>query len=44
MSHEFEKTMQSIAALAPVIQNAAMVGHNGYTLMKDKSNPEITDA
>jgi ethanolamine utilization protein EutQ (cupin superfamily) len=44
MSGEFDKTMQSIAALAPVIQNAAIQGHNGYSLMKDKSNPELTDA
>ena len=44
MSGEFDKTMQSIMALAPVIQNAAIQGHNGYSMWKDKSNPELTDS
>jgi hypothetical protein len=44
MQGEFDKTMQSIAALAPLIGEAAQHGHAGYSLMKDKSNPELTDA
>jgi len=44
MSGEFDKTMMSIAALAPMFQAAAIQGHNGYSLMKDHSDPELTDA
>ena len=44
MSGEFDKIMQSIAALAPVVQNVAIQGHNDYALWKDKSNPELTDS
>ena len=44
MKGEFDKTMQSIAALAPILQEAAQQGHAGYQLWKDHSNPELTEA
>jgi hypothetical protein len=36
--------MQTIAALAPIIEEAAKQGHADYSLWKDKSNPELTEA
>jgi len=44
MKGEFDKTMQSIMALAPLFGEAAQHGQMGYSLMKDHSDPELTDA